>query len=490
MVMHRRGWLVVVAGWMFVSASCASTQGAEAIARGKPVTWDRVVRTNNAHVKPGSKAPDAQVKETQPSGPFAVAPRLRHQVDFWVDIFSRYSERQVVIHDTVRLDRVYSVLDFRNLRQLGMSDAEAERHIADTVEQEKTRIRVALRHLDESDGRPSNAEERRIADLFRDVASRRKFEHAAAEDRVRGQRGLSERFAQGIEIAHRYFPEMEKIFREAKVPEEITRLPLVESCFNVHAYSSKAAAGIWQFIPSTGRLFMRIDSVVDERRDPIISSRAAARFLRQNYDKLGAWPLAITAYNHGPGGVARAVRETGSTDIADIIERYDGPAFKFASRNFFTEFLAALEVERNHERYFGPLDLEAPMRVDVVHAPDYLGIETAASCAGVAPEVIAGLNPSLSHDVMRGKQRIPRGYAIRLPAGTQAAFERHYAALPPAKKFEQQRQLYLVHQVQRGQTLTAIARRYGSTVDEIRRYNKLSNGHGIHTGQRLRIPAS
>jgi membrane-bound lytic murein transglycosylase D len=488
--MHRLGWLVVVLGWMVVSAGCASTRGGGPIARGKPGVWDRVARTSGSPAKPGAKPLAGQAEEIPVSGPFTIPPRLRHQVDFWVDIFSRYSERQVVIHDTERLDRVYSVLDFSNLRQLGMSDAEAEQHIATTVEQEKARIRIALRHLDERDGQPSSAEERRIADLFRDVANRHKFERAAADDRVRAQRGMRERFARGIEIAHRYLPEMEQIFRDAKVPEEITRLPLVESCFNVHAYSSKAAAGIWQFIPSTGRLYMRIDSVVDERRDPLIASRAAARFLRQNYDQLGAWPLAITAYNHGPGGVARAVRETGSTDLADIIERYDGPAFKFASRNFYTEFLAALQVEKNHERYFGPLDLEAPMRVDRVRAPDYVGIETVASCAGVVPEMIVGLNPSLSREVLRGKQRIPPGYAIALPAGTQAVFEQNYAALPRAKKSDQQKPLYVVHKVQRGQTLTAIARRYGSTVDEIRRCNNLRSGKGIQMGQRLRIPVS
>lgn len=283
---------------------------------------------------------------------------------------------------------------------------------------------------------------------------------------------------------------MERTFRETNVPVEITRLPLIESCFNIHAYSSAAAAGVWQFIPSTGRQFMRIDSVVDERRDPLISSRAAARFLRQNYEKLGAWPLAITAYNHGPGGVARAVRETSSKDIADIIERYEGPAFKFASRNFYPEFLAALEVERNHQRYFGPLDLEAPMHVDVIQAKDYVGIETVASCAGVAPEVIAGLNPSLSHEVRRGKQRIPSGYPIRLPAGTKQTFQQRYAAMPPAKKFDQPKRLYVTHEVRRGQTLASIARRYGKTVEQIRRHNNIRNRNVIRPGQRLRIPTS
>lgn len=489
--MRGRGWLVVMVWSVAVGASCATSPGAQTKGNSKPLAWDRLPRTTgDAGNRSSTRNARVTGTEIRGTGLFPVPPRLEHQVRFWIDIFSRYSQREVVIHDTERLDRIYSVLNFRPLAELGISDAEIERRMNEAIEAEKSRIRSVLRRLHEQNGRPSNAEERRIAELFRDSANHRKFEHAAAEDRVRAQRGIRERFARGIEVAHRYFPEMERIFREEGVPVEITRLPLVESCFDVHAYSTASAAGIWQFIPSTGRLFMRIDSVVDERRDPLIASRAAARYLRQNYEKLGSWPLAIAAYNHGPGGIARAVREVGTTDITEIIERYDGPAFKFASRNFYPEFLAALEVERNHERYFGPLDLEAPMRVDIVRAPDYVTLDVVGQCAGVAPEIVAGLNPALSRDVVRGKQRIPRGYAIRLPAGTGPIFESRYAVLPPQKKLVERKSLFVFHQVQRGQTLASIARRYGTTIDQIRRHNNLRNGHVIRAGQRLRIPSS
>src|SRR5438128_176574 len=148
---------------------------------------------------------------------------------------------------------------------------------------------------------------------------------AAADDkRLHSQRGLRERFAEGIRISRRYFPEMERIFREAGLPVELIRLPLIESCFNLRAYSKVGAAGIWQFMPRTGRLFMRVDNLVDERRDPISSPRAAAPFLTRVHDMLDTWPLAITAYNHGPEGVARGVDEVGTTDIARIVRDYHG----------------------------------------------------------------------------------------------------------------------------------------------------------------------
>jgi membrane-bound lytic murein transglycosylase D len=114
--------------------------------------------------------------------------------------------------------------------------------------------------------------------------------------------------------------------------------------------------------PATGRRFLRIDALVDERRDPLASTRAAARYLGILHDELGSWPLAITSYNHGPVGISRAVDEVGSRDIATIIRSYDGDAFGFASRNFYAEFLAALDVEGDHKTYFGDLSFPAPLQ--------------------------------------------------------------------------------------------------------------------------------
>jgi membrane-bound lytic murein transglycosylase D len=424
------------------------------------------------------------------SGPFEVPPTLAHQVHFWRDVFATYSKYQVVLHDTERLDRIYSVLDFRDLAQRGYSEGAIEQAQAEATKREKQRLRALLRRLHQSGGRDQGltAEERRIRDLFRGSADPKQFLRAAAEDRVRAQAGIRERFAAGIEVGHRYFREMERIFDEEGVPRALTRLPLIESCFNVRAYSKAGAAGIWQFVPATGRRFMRIDDAVDERRDPLLSTRAAARFLRENYERLGTWPLAITAYNHGPAGVARAVERTGSRDIVTIIQSYQGPAFKFASRNFYPEFLAALELERDHARYFGPLRLQQPVPTDTVRLAHFLDLRTVARLAGVDPEVVAELNPGLSRAVYDGELYVPEGQLIRLPAGTRDRFQQHYAALPPQHKFNRQRVTYVVHRVQHGQTLGAIARRYGRSVEEIRRYNNLRSVRYIRVGQMLRIP--
>ena len=443
---------------------------------------------------------------------FTVPPTLKPQVDFWISVFATYGKRQIIIHDTDRLDRIYTVLDYSDLDREGLSETQIELAMRDAEEGEKTRIRALLRHLDQVDPRSEylTQEDERILGLFAGDPSPTKLRDAAADDRVRGQRGLRERFARGIQIAHAYFPTMEQIFRQEGVPAEITRLPLVESCFNVHAYSKVGAAGVWQFMPGTGRRFLRIDGAVDERLDPIVATRAAARFMRENYDQLGTWPLAIKAYNHGPGGIARAVRDTGTTDVATIIATYHGPAYKFASRNFYPEFLAALHVERNYRKYFGDLPLDAPLTTDSIYLTQHTSMGAAARCAGADPYELVALNPSLLPSVHSGRQPIPPGYELRLPAGTGSRFRACAPSLlPPTRQLARrapaprgtasrsaearaggkQQADAVVHKVKPGQTLAQIASLYGCSVDRIRRGNNLK-GNKIHAGQMLRIPTS
>src|SRR5512144_1326444 len=170
---------------------------------------------------------------------FSIPVRLKPQVDFWISVFATYGKRQVIIHDTDNRQRIYSVLDLSDLDNAGLSDMQIELAMKDQEDAEKARIRSLLRRLDQVDPRTDylTQEEERIMRLFADDPSPTTFSDAAGEDRLRGQRGLRERFSRGIQVAHAYFPTMEKIFRDEGVPPEITRLPLVESCFNLRAYS-------------------------------------------------------------------------------------------------------------------------------------------------------------------------------------------------------------------------------------------------------------
>jgi membrane-bound lytic murein transglycosylase D len=178
-------------------------------------------------------------------------------------------------------------------------------------------------------------------------------------DRVHTQRGVKERFRNGVIRSGRYVDSFQKIMGETGVPAECALLPLVESSYE-NARSIAAAVGVWQFTRATGREYLRVSGGVDERLDPVKSAQAAAKLLRENYDKLGNWPLALTAYNHGRGGMLRAKAEHGS-DLTTIISDYRGPAFGYASMNFYAEFLAAIDVYQNRQQYFGALVLDRPL---------------------------------------------------------------------------------------------------------------------------------
>ncbi|MCK6556727.1 transglycosylase SLT domain-containing protein [Candidatus Binatia bacterium] len=440
--------------------------------------------------------------------PIPDLPRLRPQVDFWKQVYATYSRNEVAIHDTRKLDRVYVVLDFSDLAASDLSDTDIAAYRKARVESEIERIRALLVGLHQSGGAQADAtaEERAVARLFADDPDPARFLKAAAPDRLRSQTGLRERFGTGLETARRYWPTMERVFAREGLPLELTRLPMVESCFNVHAYSKVGAAGIWQFMPATASRFMRVDDVLDERRDPFTATAAAAVYLRRDYEALGSWPLAITAYNHGRAGVQRAVNSVGSTDLQDIVERYDGPAFKFASRNFYAEFLAALEVEREVDRHFPYLAEWPPIRLDAVTLTVPATFASLAAAAEMEPSDLAVINPALGAPVVAGRASVPGGYTLRLPAGRGEAFRRRHAALTErerrerataARQREETRRAsgsapsrnVRTHRVRSGQTLSEIARRYGTTVEALKRRNGLGKRSTVRAGQTLAIPA-
>jgi len=171
-----------------------------------------------------------------------------------------------------------------------------------------------------------------------------------ANERVRSQRGTRERFIQGLEISRRYDRQFRKIFRDAGLPEDLAYLPHVESSFQPAAKSSAGAVGMWQFTKGAAKTYMPAGNKIDQRLDPFASATGAARYLSHAYKKLGDWASAITSYNHGIGGMKKAQNQVGR-DFVRIVNTYDGPAFGFASRNYYAQFLAAREIAKNPPQY-------------------------------------------------------------------------------------------------------------------------------------------
>ncbi|HEY0975165.1 MAG TPA: LysM peptidoglycan-binding domain-containing protein [Solimonas sp.] len=428
----------------------------------------------------------APVVASQLDARFPRYQQLEPAVAFWSNVFGRYSEHQSALHFRDYPHKVFAVLDFR---------ADAQRmdkfQLAKLKQREedaaKTRVDQLLRQVHAKQHAPETMtfEERRLYDLFADVRGADRFKDQIGT--IRAQRGLQERTLTALQTADRYLPTMERIFAGYQLPPQLTRLPIVESSFNVEAYSKSHAAGMWQFIPSSARIYMRLDDVVDDRRDPWTSTDAAARHLRDDYALLQDWPLALTAYNHGRNGISRALQATNGRTLIDLIERNTHPRWGFAGKNYYAEFIAALDVEhdyrtRTQPRRGGLIDFE------VVETKHYVPYETLRRLCGADDELFRKLNPAYRPEVIEGKLYVPPGHLIRVPAGRAEAFSVAYSKLGGHERFDAQRALFLLHKVQKGEVLGRIATKYRVSQQAILKANDLRSANTLRVGQVLKIP--
>jgi membrane-bound lytic murein transglycosylase D len=418
---------------------------------------------------------------------FPRLPLLEPNVAFWTEVFGQYSEFQSVIHYEDQVEKIYTVLDFRDdAAQHGAAVArsrqsKAEKAVKRELDQHLRRIHT----LRDSPTRLSPVQQK-IFTLFADSDDPNRFRNAIGN--FRSQRGLREKTERALKVSGQYLPKMEAIFAAEGLPVLLTRLPLVESSFNVDAYSKVGAAGLWQFIPSSARIYMRLDEAVDDRRDPWTSTRAAARHLKDDFAELGTWPLAITAYNHGRGGLARGLRETRGKDLDDLLRGWNGKRFGFASRNFYSEFLAAVNVERNYREHFGEIERHDPIEFDVVQIHHFVPYAALRELAGVSEKDFRMLNPGYRPEVLDGRLYVPPQTTIRVPVGKGQAFMAAYLALDASQRFDQQRFYYVRYRVQNGDNLGAIARRYGVRVADLKLANGIGTRNFIRAGQVLKIP--
>ena len=410
--------------------------------------------------------------------PFAHPPELEGDVRFWIRVYTEVTTDQGLIHDDWNLKLVYEVLRF----DPASSPAQRERRVAEA----KTRYAVLLRRFAAGDTDNLTSHERRILHAFGDKATSR--DYLDAIERIRFQLGQADRFHEGLIRAAAWETHIARVLKQHGVPEEIAALPHVESSFNPFAYSKVGAAGLWQFMPSTAKRFMRVDGIVDERLDPYSATEAAANLMLYNYRLLGTWPLTVTAYNHGPGGLRRAQDELGTSDIAVIVKRYQGATFGFASRNFYVAFLAALEVDRNAERYFGPIARLPDTENTPVQLPDYIAVSALAKAFKVDMGALKVLNPALRPPIWSGTRLVPRGYALRLPgAQSEQEITAAWARVLPSQRYLAQRNDG-AHRVRKGESLAGIAAACGMSVPRLAAANGWAAGHALARGDVVRIP--
>jgi membrane-bound lytic murein transglycosylase D len=282
---------------------------------------------------------------------------------------------------------------------------------------------------------------------------------------------------------------MQDVFRERNLPVELTNMPFIESSFDYKAYSSVGAAGLWQFMRRTGLQYLRINSLIDERRDPVEATKAAARYLSEAYAKLGNWPLAITSYNHGVYGVARKVREAGTSNLVDLIEDPQKRWFGFASTNFYPEFLAAIEVYDEYSRYFPGLEVEPPLELTEVKISSPTSVGYISKKLGVDVETLRAVNYAVSERVWSGRSSLPPGYALKVPSKYRtaaAALRVPEQKIPSAVKAASAVYGGAAYRVRKGDTLGGIAKRHRVTVSSLKELNNLKSDRLV-VGQSLII---
>jgi membrane-bound lytic murein transglycosylase D len=409
---------------------------------------------------------------------FAYPTELEPDVRFWIRVYTEVTTDQGLLHDDWYLGLVYEVLRF--------DPSDSPRQREHTVEQAKARYAALLRRFAAGDTENLTPHERRILHDFSDRTTPAQYRDAI--ERIRFQLGQADRFHEGLIRAQEYEKSISRVLADRGVPPEIGALPHVESSFNPAAYSRVGAAGLWQFMPGTARRYMRVDGLVDQRLDPYSATEAAANLMLYNYRLLGSWPLAVTAYNHGPGGLRRAQDELGTSNIAVIVKRYQGATFGFASRNFYVAFLAALEVDRNAEKYFGPLTHLPETQSTVVTLPDYVAVDALARAFKADLGALRVLNPALRPPIWNKTRLVPRGYELRIPGSPPAAdISAAWARLAPAERFVAQRNDG-AYRARRGETLASIAAVSGVSLNRLLAANGLSAPHELARGETVRIP--
>ena len=386
-------------------------------------------------------SPDDPIQDISSSDQFPIDPALQGRVKFWVRVYTKLSTSEGVLHDSKHVDIIYKRLDFTDLSDFTISALEREKTITKRIKAEKKALEDTFKSIHAKQHNPSllSTEEARIAALLKDVNEPDKYRNPASKKRLRFQLGQRDRFLQGLYYSGRYLPTMERIFKGKGLPVELTRLPFVESSFNLKARSKVGASGIWQFMRSTGKIFMRIDDTMDERNDPIRATSAAADLLQGNYTALGSWPLALTAYNHGRLGMVRAVHAVKSNNIVDIIEHYKSSSFGFASGNFYAEFLAAREIAMHPDRYFDHAEVDRLVEFAEFVMTDYVDLKDISTYSRIPLDVLQELNPGLSDQVLHSSRLVPAGYVLRIPPEDRDRFLARYAEIPGYRKFSAQK---------------------------------------------------
>lgn len=338
------------------------------------------------------------------------------QIDFWKKVYTQYTTDQAILHDAMNLKRVYDVVPDQP-KKIAEAKQEVHQALQSIYEKNKDSKVVEMSEL--------TPEEMKFYNIQETNEDPRSYQFASTMDRIRMQLGQKDRLENAYSISTRYLKRMEEMFIEEGVPKELTRLVFVESGFVNSARSSVGALGIWQFMPQTAMKDLRVTSSIDERRDPLKSTRAAAKYLYSNYKVLKNWSLAIMAYHHGAGLVQKAIDRLKTRDPLVIVKTFKDPNYKFASRNYLFEFLAMLDVDAAHASFFKDLEATALPSYITVSFPQKMFMKDILEHYSLGEGLTRVLNPHFLEPIWMNKEPIPAHYPVRLTGITLEEFQKN-----------------------------------------------------------------
>ena len=416
---------------------------------------------------------------------------LRPRVEFWIDVYGRWTTKDALLHDAQRPHRVYKIIKGK---------ACGIKSNTSYIKEQKRQIRLKLERIATMIERKQSitkAKDRHYLNMF---PGRSPSVIRRAARNLRCQSGNKDGFRNALRRFGTYGPIVRRVLKDAGLHQDIQYLPFVESSYNPEAYSRVGAAGMWQIMPRTARtLGLELNATMDERLDPEAASWGAARYLKDSRKNLTVaarskkpnvtdselTPFVITSYNYGVNGMRRAIKKLGP-DFLTVLNRYRTKKFRVAVKNFYAGFLAARHVAKNSGHFFGTYSKGRPLRYDTVILRSSVSIDRIRSVFGVSQSRLKSLNPALTRFVWHGWREIPSGYSLRLPPrqGGWANKIAYLRSLPP----EAGRGTPKRYTVRSGDTACAIASAFRVKCRDLIDMNRLGRQAVIRVGQSLQIP--
>ncbi len=351
------------------------------------------------------------------SDDFKIPADLKERVSFWFDIYTKYSAQEEVIHHADYPWIVFRIVDLRPILEADGNKWVKYHKSKKFSKIQRQDVRNILTRLSKKKSFTKlSPDEQDIHQVLLQIPGKNRQKIALnALRNLRAQVGQKDFILKGLESSSLYIPELEKVFAEKNLPLELTRLPFVESSFNVDAVSKVGASGIWQVMPYIGRKLLIMNNAVDERNSPVKAASSAAFILKQNKQILKNWPLALTAYNHGVGSLNTAVKKTGSRELTFLIKNYKAKSFGFASQNFFSSFLAVLHAEKYRAQIYDTVIPLSPLKFRELKLTKAVRLKELLKFTGMSKDGFQKYNLDIKDDAFKRNMSIPRGYVVHIP---------------------------------------------------------------------------